>query len=167
MYPVVFPMVPMHSKMKVEKIYISPGHNFFGRWGKGADNHKTVELEHVTCVAGRGLEGDRFFDYPKYEKGQITFFAKEVFDSMCQALNVHDRGMEVVRRNVMVSGLDLNDLVGKRFNLQGVEFEGVEECAPCEWMDEAFGPGAMSFLKGQGGLRCKILTDGTLSIDPT
>lgn len=156
---------PIYELMKVEKIYISPGHNFYGRWGKGADNHETVALDQVNCVAGKGLEGDRFFDYEKYDKGQITFFAREVFESMCQALNVHDKGTEVVRRNVIVSGQDLNELVGKHFSLQGIEFEGVEECAPCKWMDEAFAPGAMHFLKGKGGLRCRIVTDGMLHID--
>ncbi len=151
--------------MRVENIFISPGHNFFGRWGKGADNHETHEVSSVNCVSGRGLEGDRFFDYEKNDKSHITLFSKEIFDDMCRALEIFDRGPEVVRRNVIVSGIDLNSLVGKTFSLQGIEFEGVEECSPCQWMDEAFGKGAMAFLKGQGGLRCRILNDGVLVKD--
>jgi MOSC domain-containing protein YiiM len=150
------------TKMKVENIYISPGHNFFGRYGEEALKHETITVDSVQCVAGKGLVGDRFFDYKEDYKGQITFFSKEVFEKMSEALDVHDRSTAVVRRNVIVSGVDLNTLVGQRFTLQGIEFEGVRECSPCEWMDGAFAPGAMEFLKGQGGLRCRILTDGIL-----
>ena len=148
--------------MKVEAIYISPGHNYFGRYGKGSLNHETQAVDSVRCVAGRGLEGDRFFDYKEDYKGQITFFSQEIFDAMSDILDIHDKSTAVVRRNVVVSGVDLNNLVGQRFTLQGIEFEGMKECSPCEWMDEAFGPGAMDFLKGRGGLRCRILTDGVL-----
>lgn len=148
--------------MKVEGIYISENHNFYGRFGKGALAHETKRVESVKCVAGRGLEGDRFFDYKEDYKGQITFFSQEVFDEMCETLGIDGKSVFEVRRNVIVSGQDLNALIGETFSLQGIDFEGVQECAPCEWMDEAIGPGALSFLKGRGGLRCRILTDGTL-----
>jgi len=151
--------------MRVENIYISPAHNYFGRWGKGSAKHETIEVDAAKCVAGRGLEGDRFFDYKENYKGQITFFSREVFDGMCQTLNIYDRSPKVVRRNVLVSGVELNELVGQRFCLQGIEFEGISECSPCEWMDEAFGEGAMDYLKGRGGLRCRILNDGVLKKD--
>ncbi|MEM6886190.1 MAG: molybdenum cofactor biosysynthesis protein, partial [Verrucomicrobiota bacterium] len=70
------------------------------------------------------------------------------------------------RRNVVISGVDLNSLIGKEFELQGVHFEGSCECSPCFWMDEAIAPGAEEFLKGQGGLRARVLTDGILKVDP-
>ncbi|HXQ02714.1 MAG TPA: hypothetical protein VN801_07065, partial [Candidatus Udaeobacter sp.] len=59
-------------------------------------------------------------------------------------------------------GFDLNEFIGKEFEIQGVRFYGTEESAPCYWMDGAFATGAEDFLKGRGGLRAKILTDGKL-----
>ncbi|HEU5246194.1 MAG TPA: hypothetical protein VFU09_03810, partial [Candidatus Udaeobacter sp.] len=59
-------------------------------------------------------------------------------------------------------GVDLNELIGKEFEVQGVHFYGTQESAPCYWMDRAFAPGAKDFLKGRGGLRAKILCDGEL-----
>jgi hypothetical protein len=53
-------------------------------------------------------------------------------------------------------------LIGQEFEVQGVCFLGMEECRPCYWMDRAFAPGAQEFLKGRGGVRAKILTDGIL-----
>ena len=72
----------------------------------------------------------------------------------------------VLRRNVLLSGVDLNSLIGRKFRLGGILFEGVEECSPCYWMDEAVGPGANAFLTGRGGLRCRILEDGILRCGP-
>jgi len=66
------------------------------------------------------------------------------------------------RRNVITRSVDLNELIGQEFEVQGVRFLGTEECRPCYWMDSVFAPGAQQFLKGRGGLRARILTDGLL-----
>jgi MOSC domain-containing protein YiiM len=67
----------------------------------------------------------------------------------------------------MVRGVDLNDLIGKAFTLQGIQFQGTEECRPCYWMNSAIGPGAEEWLRGRAGLRAKILSDGTLRAETT
>jgi len=46
--------------------------------------------------------------------------------------------------------------------VQGVSFVGVEECRPCYWMDRALGPAAEAWLKGRGGLRARITSNGFL-----
>ena len=63
---------------------------------------------------------------------------------------------------MITEGADLNALIGQRFIVQGVEFEGVCECSPCYWMDRAIAPGAEEALKGRGGLRARILSNGVL-----
>jgi MOSC domain-containing protein YiiM len=68
----------------------------------------------------------------------------------------------VFRRNVITRGLQLNDLIGKDFEVQEVSFSGVEECRPCYWMDRAFFRGAEAALKGR--LRATILSDGILTV---
>jgi MOSC domain-containing protein YiiM len=68
----------------------------------------------------------------------------------------------VLRRNIFVRGAELDSLIGEVFSLQDVLFEGVEECRPCYWMDQAFGPGAEAFLRGRGGLRARVVSDGVL-----
>ena len=66
---------------------------------------------------------------------------------------------------MITAGVDLNELIGRKFRIQGVHFLGTEECRPCHWMDQAFAPGATDFLKGRGGLRAIILNDGILRTD--
>lgn len=148
--------------IEILHLVISPGHNYYGHHGVPAGTEPIVEVESVECVAGRGLSGDRFFDYKPDYKGQITFFAVETYEALAAALGVAAGRPVVVRRNVFTRGADLLALVGREFELQGVRFRGAEECRPCEWMDTAVAPGAHEWLKGRGGLRARILSNGTL-----
>lgn len=146
----------------VRHLYISSGHNFFGRHNQPAGSHPISEVSEIKCVAGRGICGDRFFDYRRDYKGQITFFEFEVYTMLRETLRVFEPTPSVFRRNVITGGADLNELIGKEFELQCVRFLGVEECKPCHWMNEAFAPGTEELLRGRGGLRAMILNDGTL-----
>lgn len=148
----------------IEHIYISPGHNYFGHHGRPADNHPVIEVTEVKCVAGKGLVGDRFFEHKENYKGQITFFSIEVYEELCRTLNIHHKTPSAFRRNVITRGVDLNELINREFEIQGIRFAGVCECSPCYWMNEAFGPGTEAALQGKGGLRARILTDGTLTV---
>lgn len=120
----------------------------------------------IECVAGHGIRGDRFFDYKHAYKGQITFFAEEIYDELCRDAGIRDKPPSTLRRNVVTRGQDLNTLIGDKFEIQGVWFMGMEECRPCYWMDRAFAPGTEKFLRGRGGLRARILTDGELHLTP-
>ena len=148
--------------VEVRRLYISTGHNFFGHHGKPPGENRMVEVAKIDCVAGRGLRGDRFFDFKENYKGQITFFAWETYEAACHELAARDKPLSTFRRNVITAGVDLNELIGQEFRIQGVHFFGTEECRPCYWMDQAFAPGAADFLKGRGGLRAAILSDGIL-----
>ena len=151
--------------MRVCQLFVSPGHNFFGHHEQPPGEHPLVEKDELSCVAGRGVEGDRFFDYKDNYKGQITFFSSEVFAEICGELGVSGKSPGLTRRNVITEGVDLNSLVDTEFEIQGVRFAGVSECSPCYWMDLAIGPGAEKLLQGRGGLRARILTDGILRAD--
>ena len=149
----------------VEQLFISPGHNFVGHHGQPAGEHPILAVGEVECVAGRGLRGDRYFDYKQDYKGQITFFAMEVIEALRVELKRPDAQPQATRRNAFVRGADLPSLIDKEFEVQGVRFVGVEESRPCHWMNSALGPGAEEWLRGRAGLRCRILTDGVLRRD--
>lgn len=149
--------------IRVEQLFISPGHNFVGHHGQPPGENPILEVAAVECVAGRGLRGDRYFDRPENHKGQITLFSLDVFDELRREMKLPDAQAQATRRNAFVRGVDLNSLIGKQFAIQSVRFEGVEESKPCDWMNLAIGPGARDWLKDRGGLRCRILTDGVLN----
>ncbi len=143
-------------------LFRSADHNFFGHHGQAPGQHPMIEVDRCDCVAGQGIRGDRFFGFKENYKGQITFFDMDVFEALRRELLLPDVQAGATRRNVFVRGIDLTELIGTEFVTQGIRFFGVEQCAPCYWMNLALGPGAEQWLKGRGGLRARILTDGVL-----
>ena len=95
--------------MLIEQIWTSAGHNYFGHHGRPPGAFRSAEVSSIECVAGRGIRGDRFFDYRDNYKGHITFFSREVFDLMAKALGVDTKSVAVLRRNVVVSGVNLRE----------------------------------------------------------
>ncbi len=154
----------LSSVVVIRQIFISPEHNFVGHHGGEPGNSPLIEQQRIDCVAGKGLLGDRYFNHQEDYKGQITFFSAEVFEKLCERFGMRDKPAGVLRRNVIVSDVDLLSLIGCDFEIQGVKFHGTQHCAPCEWMDVAFAPGAKEFLKDNAGLRAKILADGPIAV---
>ena len=151
--------------LTVRNIFISPGHNYFGRYGQPAGGNPIVEVDRIECVANMGLKGDRFYGYRPEYRGQVTFFSHEVWEQLVAEFRLKKAAPSILRRNLVVSGLDLNELIGTRFSLQDIEFQAMEECRPCHWMNQAVAPGAEHWLKGRGGLRCRVLSPGVLVRD--
>lgn len=158
------PSVVPAMQAQLHAIYLSEGHDFRGRHGRQRLEHGITEVAQVECVAGMGLRGDRYFGHKADFKGQVTFFDAAIVEAVRNRFNVPELPAAAFRRNLLVSGVNLGDWIGKRFRFQGIEFEGSEECRPCYWMDEAVGAGVEDFLKSNcgGGLRARILSDGTL-----
>lgn len=150
----------------IRQIFVSPDHNYFGHHGQPAGTAPTVEVNSIECVAGRGITGDRFFDYKPDYKGQITFFAWETYEAVREALAVPELRAAAFRRNVLVAGMDLKALENRRFAIQDVLFEGAGEAKPCYWMNQAVAAGAEAWLAGRGGLRARIIRSGRLTTGP-
>lgn len=146
----------------IHRILISPAHIYRGHHGGPPGEEPMEDRDSVACEAGRGLAGDRYQAMNPGHKRQVTFFDLDVHHALQAQFPGIGFETDIYRRNVIIAGVDLNTLVGRRFRLGGVLFEGVEECRPCYWMDGALGPGAEEAMKGRGGLRARILESGTL-----
>lgn len=147
----------------IHHLFTSSGHNYFGHHEKPPGEHPIEEHESIELIAGRGVRGDRFFDHKENYKGQLTFIDMAVVQEVRDYADKPELPAAAFRRNVVVSGVDLNAWIGKRFRIGGILLEGVEECRPCYWMDRACGKsGTENLMKGQGGLRCRILESGLL-----
>ena len=153
----------MGQAIETLAIYLSEGHNFRGHHGGPPGMHPIIECESAELVAGKGIVGDRYFDFKEDYKAQVTFFDQAVHDEVCREFGAELSPLGY-RRNVLLSGVDLNTLIGKRFAIDGVVFQGVEECTPCHWLNDAVAPGVEDFLKGRGGLRTRISEGGMLRV---
>jgi len=150
--------------VEVSHLFISGGHNYYGRHGKGSEDHVITSCEEIELVAGRGVVDDRFFDYQEDYKGQITLFDYATYERVKDRFELPDLEPSAFRRNVVIKGVDLNALIEQRFRIGEIELTGSQEAKPCYWMDEACAPGVEEFLKGFGGLRCRIVKGGKLGI---
>ena len=123
-------------------------------------------VERVRAVAGRGLEGNRYF-YAEAPPGRaLTLIQSEALDGMLEDTGIELSAAES-RRNVLTSGIDLNALVGKRFRVGLVECVGVELCHPCSSLEKMTQKGVIKGLVNRGGLNADILTDGEIAVgDP-
>ena len=141
----------------VEAIYIGP---------KAHD--VPAPVERVGAVAGRGLEGDRYFKgegtfYEEAKQGQdLTLIEAEAIEGLA-ADGIELQPAEA-RRNVVTRGVALNDLVGKRFTVGEVECLGQRLCDPCSHLEGLTKPGVLKGLVDRGGLRADIVTGGEIKV---
>lgn len=161
------PIEQEFGQPRLLEIIISPGHDYWVKRGQPPLQHGATSVASVVCLAGRGLRGDRYSEKSGGHKAQVTLMSSSVVDEIRRRFDVPDLPAQVFRRNLIVSGICLAGLVGQRFQIQGVEFEGTEECRPCRWMDRMVADGAHAFMKEnfRGGLRAKILNDGVLTAE--
>lgn len=155
------------ESLDVKHLFVSPGHDFRGRHNQDRDENGVVDCEEVELVAGSGIVGDRYFNHKEDFKGQITFFDEAVWLAVKKEFALPELDASDFRRNIIVSGVDLNSLIGQQFTIGELGFSGSEEASPCYWMDKVCAPGVEEFLRGRGGLRCRILRGGILKKGPS
>ena len=129
----------------------------------------TVDVDEVRAVPGRGLEGDRNFapapgPTHKHPDNELTLFSLEALD---EARREH--GLEIgpgdTRRNVATTGVPINELVNREFNVGAVRVRGLELCEPCLHLSELVGDRRiLRALVHRGGLRAQILTEGQIRV---
>jgi MOSC domain-containing protein YiiM len=120
-----------------------------------------VPVDSVGAFAGKGLRGDRHFFAEGAPPGEAL--------TLIEAEALEDVGLTgpQSRRQVVVSGVRLNELVGRRFRVGEVACLGVRLCEPCLHLQQLTRPGIIKELIHRGGLRADILVDGQISVgDP-
>ena len=125
-------------------------------------------VERIEAVAGAGLRGNRYF----YADGHappgraITLIAAEALEAFEAETGIPLSAAES-RRNVLVRGIDVNALVGKRFRVGEVECEGVELCEPCAHLQSMTRLGVLNGMVHRAGLNADLLSDGQIAVgDP-
>ena len=116
-------------------------------------------VDEAMAVRGQGLHGDRY----KTSTGggrQVTLIEAESLAAIASYLGLPAAKPEDLRRNVVVSGINLLALKGKSFRLGAALLEWSGECHPCSRMEETFGPGGYNAVRGKGGITARVLESG-------
>jgi hypothetical protein len=129
-----------------------------------------VRVPSVEAVAGRGLDGDRYFDGRGTFSGtgrgyELTLIEAEALEAL--GADGVEICWEDARRNIVTRGIGLNALVGRRFLVGEVECVGRRLAEPCSHLQRLAPPGILAGLVHRGGLRADILGSGTIRVgDP-
>ena len=116
-------------------------------------------LPQVMAIADRGLEGDR---YRNKGTRQVTLIQQEDLAAVGSYLGGKTIDPGLTRRNIVVSGINLLSLKGRRFRIGNALLEYSGECHPCSRMEENLGEGGYNAMRGHGGITAKIIESGVI-----
>lgn len=121
-----------------------------------------IKLKEVRAIAEKGLEGDH---YAKQNGDrQVTLIQQEHLEAVAsfQGQATIDPGL--TRRNIVVKGINLLSLKGKKFKIGMTLLEYSGECHPCSRMEENLGEGGYNAMRGHGGITARVLESGMIEI---
>ena len=128
------------------------------------NNQKIKEVRSIKVLANQGIVGDRHFKEFNDPFNQLSLIESENIDyyNIKYGLNIPYIDF---RRNIITKGIQLNDLIGKKFQIGKVELEGVDLCRPCRHLCEVLNQDNIikEFLR-RGGLRCQILSSSSIEV---
>lgn len=156
--------------IEILHLLVSPAHAYFGRARDGAADVVTVDAAMAEVVTGKGIVGDRFYGKAAHMDAAVTLMSVEALEAMASELGVAPFDPLLARRNVVLRGAELAPLIGQDFAVESggsvVEFHGGRPAHPCTWMDRMLAPGAHAAMRGRGGIRCRVRSDGSLHRGP-
>lgn len=127
-----------------------------------AKGEPMAAVASASVVAGKGLQGDRYRS--SGGKRQVTLIQAEHVQAIGSILNRPQLEPATLRRNIVVSGINLLALKDKEFTVGAVRMVYTGLCHPCSKMELALGPGGYNAMRGHGGINAKILCDGVVQI---
>ena len=123
-----------------------------------------MAVTEAEAVADLGLRGDHRMTKTPGSGRQVTFISREFVTQIEQHLGKNGLDPAVLRRNIVVSGINLNALRRQQFWFGEALFEATQLCHPCARMEAELGPGGVVAMMGYGGLCAKVLQTGQIAI---
>lgn len=117
-------------------------------------------VETATLDASEGLIGDHYSSRTGGAR-HVTLIQTEHLAAIASHLGRDSLTSQLLRRNIVVAGINLAALKGRRFRLGSALLEATGECHPCSRMEEILGPGGYNAVRGHGGITARVLEAGT------
>lgn len=121
-------------------------------------------VDGAEAIPGNGLVGDRFRGRGEESTRQVTLIQAEHLAAVGSFLGGGPVDPGLVRRNIVVSGLNLLALKDKRFRIGDAVLEYTGLCHPCSRMEEALGPGGYNAMRGHGGITARVIEGGLIRV---
>ena len=128
---------------------------------------EVLSVPEAEALEGLGLTGDhraKNREPNPNSKRQVTLVQAEHLPAVAAVAGLETVAPEQLRRNLVVSGVNLLALKDKAFYIGEVLLEGTGPCHPCTRMEEALGPGGYNAVRGHGGITARVLREGVLKV---
>jgi MOSC domain-containing protein YiiM len=122
-----------------------------------------IALDAVTLLTQRGLEGD-IATAREAGKRQVSLIQAEHLAVIAALSGLDSVAPGLLRRNLVVSGINLLALRSTRFRLGDTLLEGTGTCDPCSKMESALGEGGYNAMRGHGGILARIVEGGRIAL---
>lgn len=126
-------------------------------------------IDATVAIAGVGLADDRLGKRgePELTTRQVTLIQHEHLPVIAALARVEVVDPVGLRRNLVISGINLAALKNARLRVGAAVLEIVGPCQPCSRMEEAIGPGGYAAMRGHGGMTARVLTGGAIRVGDT
>jgi len=120
-------------------------------------------LQEATLQAGTGIDGEHHATSGK-SKRQVTLIQKEHLPAVAALIGRESVSPDLLRRNLVVSGINLVALKERQFRIGDVLLEGTGPCAPCSLMEYNLGDGGYNAMRGHGGICAQVVEGGAIRV---
>ncbi len=161
-------MAPMHPDSTLQKLFVRHSKCGFVKW-IGLRPQRRADLlpvDKVIAVSDKGLDGDHFSGSPG-SKRQVTLIQAEHLNAVASILGLDEVNPGLLRRNLVVEGINLLALKDQRFRVGEALLEYSGLCHPCSRMEENLGPGGYNAVRGHGGIIARVVESGSIGVGDT
>ena len=121
-----------------------------------------LSMNKVTLDPSKGIDGDHYAG--RTGKRQVTLIQSEHLPVIASVMQMKNMKPELLRRNIVISGLNLLALKNKTFQLGEAVLEYTGLCHPCSRMEKTLGVGGYNAMRGHGGITARIVHSGLVNI---
>lgn len=130
--------------------------------GVRPEKRKPLSVIDTATVLDGGLQGDHYAG--RSGKRSVTLIQQEHIDAIASLLHRDKIDPQELRRNIVVSGINLQALKGREFKIGTAILKMTGFCHPCSRMEETFGSGGYNAVRGHGGINASVVTPGIIKL---
>ena len=124
----------------------------------------TFYVNQALLEKGKGIVNDRYYGNFKRKKEQVTLINLEEINYFNNKIKKNIEAKDF-RRNIIVSGINLNGLINKKIKINEITLKIHEICQPCKYLQDRLKiSGLVKMLVNKSGVRAEILSSGFLSV---
>ena len=129
------------------------------------DGENTFYINQAILSKNKGIVNDRYYENFKNNYEQVTFIESEKIDDFNKKIK-KNLDYKDFRRNIITSGINLNNLLNKKIQVNNVIFKIHELCQPCKYLQNKLEvKNLVKLLAFKSGVRAEILISGEISIN--